>query len=241
MSGGEEPLYNILIAEDDKNQRLALYDMLEASDLWNVYSANNGQQTIELLQQTQEHLDLVLLDYNMPEMDGLDVLVWMRNKPKFQDIPVIMMSTEEEVKNLSYCIEKGAADYMVKPIRVHNIRVLDKYIKQGAEKYNHTESVADYEKVRTLGRGASGIVDLVTSKKDLELYAMKMIPMFHFDEFKKKAAQNEITLLKVLDSPYVVKYYDHFVKNGNMYIIMEYCEGGTIDDKIQEYKIKGRK
>jgi CheY-like chemotaxis protein len=241
MSGCEEPLYNILIAEDDKNQRLALYDMLEASDLWNVYSANNGQQTIELLQQTQEHLDLVLLDYNMPEMDGLDVLVWMRNKPKFKDIPVIMMSTEEEVKNLSYCIEKGAADYMVKPIRVHNIRVLDKYIKQGAEKHNPAESVADYEKVRTLGRGASGVVDLVTSKKDLELYAMKMIPMFHFDEFKKKAAQNEITLLKVLDSPYVVKYYDHFVKNGNMYIIMEYCEGGTIDDKIQEYKIKGRK
>jgi CheY-like chemotaxis protein len=193
MSGGEDPLYNILIAEDDKNQRLALYDMLEANDLWNVYSANNGQETIELLQQTQEHLDLVLLDYNMPEMDGLDVLVWMRNKPKFKDIPVIMMSTEEEVKNLSYCIEKGAADYMVKPIRVHNIRVLDKYIKQRGEKHNPAESVADYEKVRTLGRGASGVVDLVTSKKDLELYAMKMIPMFHFDEFKKKAAQNEIT------------------------------------------------
>jgi DNA-binding response OmpR family regulator len=108
-----------------------------------------------------------------------------------------MMSREDEPNNLSLCIEKGAADYMIKPIRVHNIRALDKYIKQGAGKQKKPESVMDYEKVRTLGRGASGVVELVTNTKDLELYAMKILPMYNFDEFKKKAAQNEITLLKV--------------------------------------------
>ena len=192
-----DPLYNILIAEDDKNQRLALYDMLEANDLWNVYSATNGQEAIELLQETEVDLDLVLLDSNIMWIDGVDVLAWMRSEERFQDIPVIMMSTEDEANNLSVCIRKGAADYMIKPIRVHNIRVLDKYIKQGAGKQKKPESVMDYEKVRTLGRGASGVVDLVTSTKDSELYAMKILPMFHFDSFKKKAAQNEITLLKV--------------------------------------------
>jgi CheY-like chemotaxis protein len=237
---GDDPLYNILIAEDDKNQRLALYDMLEANDLWNIYSSTNAQETIELLQKTEVDLDLVLLDSNIIEMDGLDVLAWMRDRPKFQNIPVVMMSTEDEVKNLSYCLEKGAADYIVKPIRVPHIRNLDKYITQGARKQKKAKSHMDYEKVRTLGRGAFGVVDLVTSKKDLELYAMKILPMFHFDEYKKKAAQNEITLLKVLESPYVVKYYEHFVKNGNMYIIMEYCEGNTIDDKIKEFKIAGK-
>ena len=212
--------------------------MLETND-YNVFSANNGQETIEFLQKTEIVIDLVLLDYNMPIMDGWDVLVWMKNKVKFQNIPVIMMSTEDEVKNLSYCIERGAADYMVKPIRSHNIRGLAKYMNKASSQHPNTKSVADYEKVRTLGRGASGMVDLVTSKKDLEVYAMKMILLFHYDEHKKKAVQNEITLLRVLDSPYIVKYFDHFVKNGNMYIIMEYCEGGTIDDKIQQCKIEG--
>jgi CheY-like chemotaxis protein len=237
---GDDPNYNILIAEGDKNHRLALYDMLEANDLWNIFSSTNAQETIEVLKNIEVDLDLVLLGFNMIEMFGLDVLAWMRDRPKFQNIPVVMMCTEDDVKNLSYCLEKGAADYMVKPIRVPHIRALDKYIAQGPGKQKKANSCMDYEKVRTLGRGAFGLVDLVTSKKDLELYAMKILPMFHFDESKKKAAQNEIRLLKVLDSPYVVKYYEHFVKNGNMYIIMEYCEGNTIDDKIQEFKIAGK-
>ena len=191
----EEEGYNILIAEGDKNQRLLLYDMLEIND-YNVHSANDGNETIELLQKTEVHLDLVLLDYDLPKVNGWDVLVWMKNMVKSQNIPVIMMSTEDEVKDMWHCIEKGAADYMVKPIRSHNIRGLGKYIKKGLN-LNKIESMADYEKVRNLGRGASGTVDMVTSKKDLEVYAMKMIPMFHYDEFKKKAVQNEITLLKV--------------------------------------------
>jgi CheY-like chemotaxis protein len=57
MSLNPDSLYNILIAEDDKNQRLALYDMLEANNLWNVYSATNGQEAIELLKETEADLD----------------------------------------------------------------------------------------------------------------------------------------------------------------------------------------
>lgn len=234
-----EHQYNILIAEDDMNQRLSLFDMLETND-FNVFDAKDGKNAIELLQ-TSENIDLVLLDYNMPEMDGLDVLVWMKGKEKYRDIPVVMMSTEEEVKRLSYCIDKGAKDYMIKPIRFHNIKGLNKYICNNNTKHKSADSVAYYEKIKTLGRGASGIVDLVKNKKDYKLYAMKMMPMFHFDDFKKKAAQNEITLLRLLDSPFIVKYYEHFIKNGNMYIIMEFCEGGTIDELIAKYKIEGNR
>ena len=198
MSFIDDPHYNILIAEADKNLGIALYDMLQANDVWNIYSATSGQETIDLLDSTPDPLDLVLLDSSLPDQNGLDVLHYMRNSENFQNIPVIMMvAYEEEEEDLSYFIGEGARDYIFKPIRLHNIRVLHSYIKQGVSRDRQSGSVNDYEKTRTLGRGASGVVDLVSSKKDLELYAMKIIPMFHFDEDKKKAAQNEITLLKV--------------------------------------------
>ena len=53
----------------------------------------------------------------MPEMDGLDVLVWMKSKEKFKHIPVIMMSADKEVKNIAVCLRKGAKNYLVKPIK----------------------------------------------------------------------------------------------------------------------------
>jgi two-component system chemotaxis response regulator CheY len=198
MSFIDDPHYNILIAEADKNLGIALYDMLQANDVWNVYSATSGQETIDLLDSTPDPPDLVLLDSSLPDQNGLDLLHYMRNSETFQNIPVIMMvAYEEKEEDLSHYIKEGARDYIVKPIRLHNIRVLHNYIKQGVNRDRQSESVNDYEKIRTLGRGASGLVDLVSSKKDLELYAMKIIPIFHFDENKKKAAQNEITLLKV--------------------------------------------
>lgn len=84
-------------------------------------------------------------------------------------------------------------------------------------------------------------MDLVQCKTNGEYYAMKIIPMFHYDEQKKKAAKNEITLLRVLDSPFILKYHEHYMKNGNMYILMEYAEGGVINEKIKHYKREGKK
>lgn len=45
--------------------------------------------------------------------------MWMKNQEEFKDIPVLMMSTDEEVKKLYYCIDMGAVDYLVKPIRLN--------------------------------------------------------------------------------------------------------------------------
>ncbi len=75
--------------------------------------AENGQQALEKLQ--AEPFDLVLLDVQMPEMDGYQVLEQLKADPRLRDIPVIMISAVDELESVVKCIELGAQDYLPKP------------------------------------------------------------------------------------------------------------------------------
>jgi len=75
--------------------------------------AENGRQALEKLQ--GEPFDLVLLDVQMPEMDGYQVLEQLKADTRQRDIPVIMISAVEELESIVTCIELGAQDYLPKP------------------------------------------------------------------------------------------------------------------------------
>src|SRR5947208_6290194 len=75
--------------------------------------AENGRQALDKLQ--GEPFDLVLLDVEMPEMDGYQVLEHLKTNPRLRDIPVIMISAVEELESVVKCIELGAQDYLPKP------------------------------------------------------------------------------------------------------------------------------
>jgi len=75
--------------------------------------AENGRQALEKLQ--AEPFDLVLLDVQMPEMDGYQVLEQLKADPRLRDIPVIMISAVDELESVVKCIELGAQDYLPKP------------------------------------------------------------------------------------------------------------------------------
>jgi DNA-binding response OmpR family regulator len=73
----------------------------------------NGRQALEKLQ--DESFDIVLLDVQMPEMEGYQVLEQMKAHPPLREIPVIMISAVEELESVVRCIELGAQDYLSKP------------------------------------------------------------------------------------------------------------------------------
>jgi len=75
--------------------------------------AENGRQALDKLQ--GEPFDLVLLDVEMPEMDGYQVLEHLKTNSRLRDIPVIMISAVEELGSVVKCIELGAQDYLPKP------------------------------------------------------------------------------------------------------------------------------
>src|SRR6266576_2563421 len=103
----------LLVADDNKVNRLLLTRSLELQG-HTVASAENGRVALDMLR--REAFDLVLLDMEMPEMDGFQVLEQLVNDLQLRDLPVIVTSSLEGITNVVRCIELGAEDYLTKPV-----------------------------------------------------------------------------------------------------------------------------
>lgn len=103
----------LLVVDDNKVNRLLLGRGLEQQG-HSVAFAENGRQALELLR--ARAFDLVLLDIQMPEMDGYQALAQITGDLRLRDVPVIMTSALEELDSVVKCIEMGAEDYLTKPV-----------------------------------------------------------------------------------------------------------------------------
>ena len=103
----------LLVVDDNKVNRLLLGRNLELLG-HHVAMAENGRVALEMLR--REPFDLLLLDIEMPEMDGFQVLEQIRGDLQLRDVPVIVTSSLEGVDNVVRCIELGAEDYLNKPV-----------------------------------------------------------------------------------------------------------------------------
>jgi two-component system cell cycle response regulator len=106
------PTSSLLVVDDNSMNRIMLSRYLTKLG-YRSSLAENGRQALEKLQ--TEPFDLVLLDVQMPEMDGYAVLEHLKAKPSLRDIPVIMISAVDELESVVKCIELGAQDYLPKP------------------------------------------------------------------------------------------------------------------------------
>jgi adenylate cyclase len=103
----------LLVVDDNKVNRLLLVRGLEQQG-HSVAFAENGRQALDRLR--AETFDLVLLDIEMPEMDGYQVLEICLNDPELRDIPILMTTSLDELDSVVKCIELGAEDYLTKPV-----------------------------------------------------------------------------------------------------------------------------
>ncbi len=104
---------SFLVVEDEAYNRCLLLRHLKKEGYKDVTEAEDGRQAIEFLH--ARNFDLVLLDIQMPEMDGFDVLQAMRDNMRLRDIPVVMISAADDLKSVVRSIELGAEDYLLKP------------------------------------------------------------------------------------------------------------------------------
>jgi adenylate cyclase len=110
---------DLLVVDDNRVNRLLVARTLEQLG-HRVAFAENGRQALQAL--SGRPVDLVLLDVEMPEMDGYQTLEALRADPKLRDIPVVMMSSVDEVDSVARCIEMGAEDYLFKPVNAVLLR-----------------------------------------------------------------------------------------------------------------------
>jgi sigma-B regulation protein RsbU (phosphoserine phosphatase) len=103
----------VLVVDDSRTMRLALTRELNKLGFTRITEAVDGRDAIEKIR--RENFDLVLLDMEMPELDGMGVLLEIRNDPELRGLPVIVISGAEQVDAAVKCIEAGAEDYLPKP------------------------------------------------------------------------------------------------------------------------------
>jgi CheY-like chemotaxis protein len=108
----------VLYADDDLDDKTWVIEACKATQLTlDILFVENGRQAIEYLSSaTYEELpSLIVLDLNMPELDGRQTLKRIKANDNFKEIPVIIVTTSSNKVDIEYCKRMGAASYLIKP------------------------------------------------------------------------------------------------------------------------------
>lgn len=105
-----------LIVDDSRATRTMLRRMLDELG-FEVAEAADGRQALDLLE-AEGGVDLALVDWNMPEMDGLEFVKALRAERSFAEVTVMMVSAESDMKNVARALMVGADEYAIKPVTI---------------------------------------------------------------------------------------------------------------------------
>jgi len=103
-----------VVADDSRAVRMILGKTLKELG-FEVLEAANGKEALELIRAHKTAVTLVLADWNMPEIDGLELLKLLRQKPELSSLVVVMVTTETELSQMTAALEAGANEYIMKP------------------------------------------------------------------------------------------------------------------------------
>lgn len=104
----------ILSADDSRIMRKIIAGAAEMLD-YEIIEAKNGSEALAQLSEHKDDIALILLDWNMPIMDGYEALCHIRKDEGYKDIPILMVTTESEKKSVVKAIQAGANNYLAKP------------------------------------------------------------------------------------------------------------------------------
>ena len=137
----------ILLVDDSEMNRMMLTGIL--GDSYHILEAENGRECMEKLQAEAGNIALVLLDINMPVMDGFEVLKAMNANHTIEDIPVIMISSEDSDATIRRSYELGASDYVNRPFDARIVyRRVTNTIKLYAKQRRLVQMVSDQIRAR---------------------------------------------------------------------------------------------
>jgi two-component system chemotaxis response regulator CheY len=103
-----------LVVDDSKTIRMIIRRILVELG-YEVCEAGNGIEALSVMETEKSSIELVLADWNMPEMNGLELLKSLRQIPEFDSLKVIMVTTETEMAQMALALAEGANEYVMKP------------------------------------------------------------------------------------------------------------------------------
>lgn len=126
-TGGERsksPIDILLIEDNEADIKIALRAFKKIEQKSNIYIVHNGEEALDFIRNKGEYQDkkkcptpnLILLDINMPKMDGFGFLQSIKSDPEYNYIPVVMLTTSKNEDDVAKSYQYGAASYIQKPV-----------------------------------------------------------------------------------------------------------------------------
>ena len=113
-----EKILNILLIEDDMIEVMKLNRTISSLNLKHkIIEANNGEEALKILEEKDRLPDIILLDLNMPKINGIEFLKILKNDNRFKYLPTIVLTTSNNKRDLLACFEIGIAGYVLKPLK----------------------------------------------------------------------------------------------------------------------------
>ena len=123
-----DPNMKILVVDDMSSMRRIIKNTLKQLGYPNTDEAEDGHKALEMVHNAP--FDLVVSDWNMPNMNGLDLLKAIRQDPKLSALPVLMVTTEAEMDHILEAIRSGVNSYILKPFTPETMKEkIDKVFK----------------------------------------------------------------------------------------------------------------
>ena len=121
----------ILLGEDDADDQEMLKEVFTSIDIsFVLFFVNNGKEVLSALEKLKDDQMpcLIVLDYNMPGLNGADILRELGTNERYKNIPKVVWSTAESEKFKKICLELGASDYVIKPNNVIGLEEVARYM-----------------------------------------------------------------------------------------------------------------
>ncbi|KAI3853835.1 hypothetical protein MKW92_042812 [Papaver armeniacum] len=121
-----------ILAVDDSSFELKLVERLLKKSSYKVTTVDSGKRALEWLGEGKENcnkkVNMIITDYCMPEMTGYDLLKRVKESSTLREIPVVILSSEDVPTRISRCLEEGAEEFLLKPLRKSDISRLHSHM-----------------------------------------------------------------------------------------------------------------
>jgi len=119
----------VIVADDSQVMRMIIEKIVKTLGYQAIH-AGNGQEVLSVLEKGFQDIDLILLDWNMPVMNGLETLTRIKKINPDCDIPVLMVSTESEDDKVRQAMNAGAGGYISKPFTAETLGAVIRQVKE---------------------------------------------------------------------------------------------------------------
>ncbi|MDE7315349.1 MAG: response regulator [Mucispirillum sp.] len=105
--------HSIITVDDSSTMRRIIKNTLQKLGFETILEAGNGVEALEVM--SKNKIDMIVTDWNMPEMDGLTFVKAVRAKDEYKDLPILMITTEAAKEDILTALRSGVNNYVVKP------------------------------------------------------------------------------------------------------------------------------